>query len=68
MNLSVNQHAYIEGKSTNSVTNLLLFSDIVLSALDKDVQVNKVYLDLAKAFDKVDHSILIAKFRKLGFG
>ena len=63
---SVNQHAYIKGRST--VTNLLLFSNFVSSSLDIDMQVDAIYLDFAKAFDKVDHLLLIAKLRKLGFG
>ena len=46
---------------------MLLFSDFVLLALDKDVQVDAIYLDFAKAFDKVDHAIFIAKLRNLGF-
>ena len=32
------------------------------------MQVNAIYLDFAKVFDKVDHAILIAKLRNLGFG
>ena len=54
---SVNQHAYIKGRST--VTNLLLFSNFVSSSLHKDIQVDAIYLDFAKAFDKVDHFLLI---------
>ena len=63
---SVNQLAYIKGRST--VMNLLLFSDFVSLALDKDVQVDAIYLDFIKTFDKVDHAILIAKLRNLHFG
>ena len=32
------------------------------------MQVNAIYLDFAKVFDKVDHAILIAKLRNLGYG
>ena len=63
---SCNQHAYLRGRST--VSNLIFFTEYVTSALDAGKQVNAVYLDFSKAFDKVDHSILIKKLRMYGFG
>ena len=34
--------------------------------LDSDSSVDMVYLDFSKAFDKVDHGILLHKLRALG--
>ena len=34
--------------------------------LDNNPSVDMVYLDFLKAFDKVDHGILLHKFRPLG--
>ena len=42
--------------------------DHIGSVLDKGGQVDTVYLDMSKAFDKVDHGYLITKLRGLGFG
>ena len=38
----------------------------VLSYLEKENNVDCLYLDFAKAFDKVDHGILSHKLRKIG--
>ena len=59
-----NQHGFVKGRSI--VTNLLLYSNYISQALDKYRQVDSIYLDFAKAFDKVDHNILLFKLHKLG--
>lgn len=38
----------------------------ILKALNNGEEVDVIYLDYAKAFDKVDHEILLAKLRKYG--
>ena len=53
------QHGFMAGRST--VTNLLVY-------LDEGNAVDVLYLDFAKAFDKVPHSRLLAKCRGLGLG
>ena len=40
--------------------------DTILKALNNGEEVDVIYLDYAKAFDKVDHDILLAKARKYG--
>lgn len=62
--LHPSQHGFVQGKST--VSNLLLFQEYVLAAFRKNKQVDAVYIDMSKAFDKVDHSVLISKLEGYG--
>lgn len=64
--LSENQHGFRSGRST--VTNLSLFCNIIHKNFEKRLQTDVIFMDFAKAFDKVDHSILMLKLRLLGFG
>ena len=38
----------------------------IISLLEEQMEVDVVYLDFAKAFDKVDHGIVIQKLKRLG--
>ena len=38
----------------------------ILEELEKSNNVDVIYLDFAKAFDKVDHVILLNKLKKIG--
>jgi len=58
------QHGFTSGRST--ITNLLTFQEYVLSAFRSGHQVDSLYIDFAKAFDKVDHGILVAKLKAKG--
>ena len=53
------QHGFVEGRSTQ--TQLLDHFCRVYEALEEGVRMDTVYLDFAKAFDKVDHEILMEK-------
>ena len=57
------QHGF--RKQRSCLTNLLEFLDDVNSYIDQGIPVDVVYLDFAKAFDKVPHKRLIFKLRKL---
>ena len=62
--LTVLQHGFRPGKSTS--TNLVIFNDYLFTHLDKNIQVDVIYTDFAKAFDRVNHSVLLSKLHKIG--
>lgn len=59
------QHGFVKGRSI--LTNLGNYSNFILCNLDSGEQVDVIYTDFAKAFDKVDHGILLAKLEVMGF-
>lgn len=58
------QHGFIKGKSTT--TNLLIFQKFIFDAFVSGCQVDVIYTDFSKAFDKVTHSILSEKLHSIG--
>ena len=60
------QHGFRSGRSC--VTNLLETLDYIGAVLDRAGQVDCVYLDMSKAFDKVRHDLLMEKLWGSGFG
>ena len=61
-----NQHGSRSGRST--LSQLLMQQDAVLKALEEGENLDTIYLDFAKAFDKCDHGILLTKLKALGIG
>jgi len=59
--LQNSQHGFRKGFSC--ATNLLTFLETVTAYIDEKSNVDAVYLDLAKAFDKVPHQRLILKLK-----
>ena len=62
--LSTYQGTYFHGKSTEQL--LLVAVDTILCALNKKHIACVAFLDLWKAFDSLDHKILLQRLRKLG--
>ena len=59
-----NQHGFRKGKSTN--TAIINFLERVYESIDKKEIGIGLFLDLSKAFDLVDHTILLEKLRIIG--
>ena len=55
--ISARQHGFRSGKSC--ITNLLESLDTIGSRLDRGSQIDSVYLDMSKTFDKVRHDLLL---------
>ena len=60
-----NQHGFRSGRSC--LTQMLSHFDDILEGLTNKVDTDAIYLDYAKAFDKVDHQLLLAKLKLYGF-
>ena len=60
------QHGFRRYHSTN--TGLLHLTELIREKLDQGKGVGLVALDLSKAFDTIDHNILITKMAKFGLG
>ena len=58
------QHGFRNGRSC--LSELLAHYDNIVSILETGSNVDTIYLDFAKAFDKVDHGIVLAKLSHLG--
>ena len=56
---SAAQHGFVTGKSCS--TQLLELMEELTEALDSNEDVDIIYLDFAKAFDKVPHKRLLKK-------
>ena len=58
------QHGLRSGRSC--LSQLLEHHNKILEELEKSNNVEVIYFDFAKAFDKVDHGILLKKLIKIG--
>lgn len=58
------QHGFVRGRST--CTNLTEFTSFALQSIESGKQVDVVYTDFSKAFDRIHHGILFRKLENLG--
>ena len=63
--LNDNQYGFRSGHSTGSC--LADFLHNIYGEVDKGGTVGGLYIDLSKAFDSVDHEIMLIKLKSLGF-
>ena len=59
-----NQHGFRHHRSC--LSQLLDYHDKIISLMEAGLNVDSVYLDFSKAFDKVDHQIVLAKLSHIG--
>jgi ribonucleases P/MRP protein subunit RPP40 len=62
--LEESHHGFVNGRPCT--TNLIEFLDKITAAIDTGQKVDLIFLDFAKAFDKVPKMRLIAKLRARG--
>ena len=64
--MDVSQHGSIRGRST--LSQLLEHHNEIITMLENDMNVDSIYLDFAKAFDKCDIGIMMHKLKTLRIG
>lgn len=53
------QHGFLKRRST--VSNLILFNDYITAGMENGKQIDAIFTDFSKAFDRIDHTILLQK-------
>lgn len=61
---SPNQHGFLPNKSTETV--LIKFTDFIYRSIDNNKITIAIFLDIRKAFDSVNHNILLHKLYTIG--
>lgn len=62
--ITMHQHGFMRNRST--VTNLFCLTQYISYQMDVNNQVDVLYTDFSKAFDRLDHGILLRKLRIAG--
>ncbi len=63
--LNDHQSGFRAGHST--IIAALLVTDDIINSLDSKKSCAALFVDLSKAFDSVDHNLLLQRLRSLGF-
>lgn len=63
--ISPAQHGFMKKRST--ISNLYCITQHLAETINQGSQTDVIYTDLSKAFDKINHSILLHKFDSFGF-
>lgn len=58
------QHGFFPGRSLE--TNLLSFSEHIIEQIDSQGQMDTIYTDFSKAFDKISHVKLLKRLAEVG--
>lgn len=58
------QHGFLKGRSTTS--NLILTNEFIIGQFALGHQVDGIYTDFSKAFDRLDHYLLLKKLQSAG--
>lgn len=62
--VSLHQHGFVRARST--ATNMVSFMDDLSDSLDRRKSVDVIYTDFSKAFDRVNHYVLLSKLPSIG--
>ena len=62
--MTPHQHGFCKGRST--ATNLGVYHNFLVKAVESGKQVDAIYTDLSKAFDSVCHPLLLKKLSDIG--
>ncbi len=62
--ISKRQHGFVSGRSTQ--TNLLVYLTDIVDSISNGGQVDTIYTDFSKAFDRVSHNLLLQELNVYG--
>jgi hypothetical protein len=62
--IAVVQDGFFKGRSAFS--NLMVFASLCIRRMEEGIQMDAIYIDFSKAFDRINHLILLAKLRNYG--
>jgi hypothetical protein len=62
--IAVVQHGFF--KSRSAVSNLMEIASLCIRRMEESIHTDAVYTDFSKAFDRINHFILLAKLRSYG--